>query len=131
MILRQSFYLQKLRYSTTPTPDWGPALAKHRELVTRYVPSFIVDPDDAHFKATGKVRQRPEPTTYQVGSKSYFLILNEYARARYPNIYLMICKFFTLYGEINHSKMLIHIVILECIVLFRSLNIASSINVVY
>ncbi|KAK7116102.1 sodium- and chloride-dependent neutral and basic amino acid transporter B(0+)-like isoform X1 [Littorina saxatilis] len=35
---------EKWRVVTSPTSDWGPALPKHRTLVTQYVPNFIVDP---------------------------------------------------------------------------------------
>lgn len=36
-------YLKRIKNLTRPTPFWGPALVKHRELVT-YVEGFVVDP---------------------------------------------------------------------------------------
>ncbi|XP_071114841.1 sodium- and chloride-dependent neutral and basic amino acid transporter B(0+)-like [Haliotis cracherodii] len=35
---------QKLRILTNPLVEWGPALVKHRRLVARYVPNYVVDP---------------------------------------------------------------------------------------
>ncbi|WAQ98410.1 SC6A5-like protein, partial [Mya arenaria] len=35
---------EKLRHATSPTVEWGPALVKHRKLVAKYVPGFVVDP---------------------------------------------------------------------------------------
>jgi solute carrier family 6 amino acid transporter-like protein 5/7/9/14 len=35
---------ERIRYLTNPLPEWGPALPKHRALVTRYVNDFVVDP---------------------------------------------------------------------------------------
>ncbi|XP_053405697.1 sodium-dependent proline transporter-like isoform X2 [Mercenaria mercenaria] len=37
-------FRDKLRQATTPTVEWGPALVKHRQLVAKYVPGFVVDP---------------------------------------------------------------------------------------
>ena len=45
---------QKMRAVTTPTADWGPALSKHRALVTKYVPGFIVDPEEASQARNGR-----------------------------------------------------------------------------
>lgn len=39
-----SLNFQRLRQATTPTVEWGPALVKHRRLVAKYVPGFVVDP---------------------------------------------------------------------------------------
>jgi len=33
-----------MRVATTPTVEWGPALIKHRALVEKYVPGYVVDP---------------------------------------------------------------------------------------
>ena len=35
-----------MRKLTSPTAEWGPALPKHRMLVTSYVPNFVVDPNN-------------------------------------------------------------------------------------
>jgi len=45
---------QKLRYLTTPSELWGPALPKHRQLVD-YVPDFILDPHAARLQIKGQV----------------------------------------------------------------------------
>lgn len=37
--------LQKLRHLLTPSPDWGPALVQHRQLIN-YVPGFSVNPNE-------------------------------------------------------------------------------------
>ncbi|XP_060551998.1 sodium-dependent proline transporter-like isoform X1 [Ruditapes philippinarum] len=37
-------FTDRLRQATTPTVEWGPALVKHRSLVAKYVPGFVVDP---------------------------------------------------------------------------------------
>jgi len=37
---------ERMRKLTSPTAEWGPALPKHRMLVTSYVPNFIVDPNN-------------------------------------------------------------------------------------
>lgn len=41
--LHISTLLQKLRELTSPTDEWGPALVKHRKLVT-YVDDWVLDP---------------------------------------------------------------------------------------
>nr|KAG5705931.1 hypothetical protein BaRGS_010821 [Batillaria attramentaria] len=35
-----------IRQVLRPTPDWGPALPRHRQLCTKYVPNFVVDPNN-------------------------------------------------------------------------------------
>ena len=37
------FVLQKVRELMSPTDEWGPALVKHRQLVT-YVDDWVLDP---------------------------------------------------------------------------------------
>lgn len=54
--------MQKIRAVVNPTPDWGPALPKHRQLVTRYVPNFIVDPSEP-----GQAGMNPN-NSYQIPS---------------------------------------------------------------
>ena len=49
MYYKYILYLQRIRYLTLPTEEWGPALVKHRKLVD-YVNGFIVDPWDTGTK---------------------------------------------------------------------------------
>nr|WLN44359.1 AAT4 [Sinonovacula rivularis] len=36
--------IEKLKNACKPSIEWGPALVKHRTLVAKYVPGFVVDP---------------------------------------------------------------------------------------
>ncbi|KAK3766032.1 hypothetical protein RRG08_002273 [Elysia crispata] len=43
LIVTPGTFKERLRKLTTPRPEWGPALPKYRQLVTAYVPGFIVN----------------------------------------------------------------------------------------
>ena len=58
--------LQRWRYATNPTVEWGPFLVKHREEVAKYTPGFVVDPwggDQQH-----KIHENPDDIPFVVSS---------------------------------------------------------------
>ncbi|KAL4227906.1 hypothetical protein ACF0H5_013346 [Mactra antiquata] len=45
----------RFKQACTPTVEWGPALVKHRKLVEKYVPNYVVDPWGKEAQSGGNV----------------------------------------------------------------------------
>ncbi|XP_076464972.1 sodium- and chloride-dependent neutral and basic amino acid transporter B(0+)-like isoform X2 [Babylonia areolata] len=61
IVMAPGSFREKIRAVVNPTRDWGPALPKHRALVTKYVPDLVVDP---HEDTDGNA----SPNSYQIPS---------------------------------------------------------------
>ena len=51
--------------SLKPTVEWGPALVKHRALVAKYIPGFVIDPWGKEIDPANTVS--PNDVNLQVG----------------------------------------------------------------